>query len=206
MIPIFWKKYTCTVSGSVYKLVECEKCQQSYVYQMKREVEGQGNSLYFLDNQGASDRASQSAADDLQKQLAEDCDPVPCVACGWYQLNMVAKLRREYRRWWYWTGIGCFFLTVFLAIGGWTKFWQVHPDPVSGQWILILSVITAISGASLIFLRRFFAGKLEPNSNPEAARIALAKTQAMTMAEFENRLAEEPTDQPSRSRRRRWGR
>ena len=44
---LVWNEYTCTVSGATFKFVDCEKCAQTYVYQMVRDAQGQvlaGNS------------------------------------------------------------------------------------------------------------------------------------------------------------------
>ena len=41
MIPVLWNQYTCTVSGGCCKFVECEQCQQKYVYRMVRRVQGE---------------------------------------------------------------------------------------------------------------------------------------------------------------------
>ena len=62
MIPIIWKEYNCKLSGAMLKFVECEKCRTVYVYQMNREVQGPGSSLYFLDNKGAESRDKRVAA------------------------------------------------------------------------------------------------------------------------------------------------
>jgi hypothetical protein len=85
MIPLVWREYNHFLSGVTLKLVECEKCGTVYVYQMQRQVQGTGRSLYFLDNQGAQHRVRSEAEGALQKSLERDCDAVPCLNCGTYQ-------------------------------------------------------------------------------------------------------------------------
>src|SRR4051812_28783971 len=75
---VVWNQYKCTVSGSIWKIVDCEQCQQVYVYPMTREVTGEGTSLYFLNNQGAKETAESEARSGLACVLEEDCDAVPC--------------------------------------------------------------------------------------------------------------------------------
>src|SRR5437867_349294 len=87
------RKYTATVTGQQTKLVACEKCGGEYVYVLKREGKGTGRSPMYLDNAGAAQRASKEAGDDLQRQLKEEDDPVPCPDCGWFQKTMVSDLR-----------------------------------------------------------------------------------------------------------------
>jgi len=66
---------------------------------MEREAMGDATSLFYLDNQGAQERALNKAQDDLRRQLEKDCDAVPCPACGWYQEHMRPAVGRQYRPW-----------------------------------------------------------------------------------------------------------
>ena len=94
MIPIVWKSYRAEMTGVVLKTVQCTNCSTDYVYQMERTATGGGTSLYMLDNQGASNRASSSAKSNLESALERGFDAVPCPSCGWYQDYMIPKLRR----------------------------------------------------------------------------------------------------------------
>lgn len=102
-IPV-GQEYTAYAEVTVPKTVRCEECRHEYHYLMKRRATGSGTSALFLDNQGASERAQQRAADTLSSVVKTDCDPVPCPECGWYQARMVEKLRRGYHRWLVWVG------------------------------------------------------------------------------------------------------
>jgi hypothetical protein len=108
--------YTVTLSGSVLKVLRCEQCGTEYGYQMTRSAQGGGTSLLFLDNQGAQDRAAQAASARLVAKLENSCDPVPCPQCGWYQAEMIPRVRRLRYRWLQNTGIALFPISAFLVM------------------------------------------------------------------------------------------
>jgi hypothetical protein len=74
-------------SGSVMKTVRCENCTLSYEYEMRRTVKLRGEA--------ATDALAAEAERRLRKQLAQECDAVPCPSCGWYQRYMVEWIRRR---------------------------------------------------------------------------------------------------------------
>jgi hypothetical protein len=76
-----------TRSGSVTKAVRCENCTLSYEYEMRRTV--------TLRGEATRDALAREAEWRLQKQLAQECDLVPCPSCGWYQQHMVERMRRQ---------------------------------------------------------------------------------------------------------------
>ncbi|MBI1373181.1 MAG: hypothetical protein GC159_10660 [Phycisphaera sp.] len=78
------------------KQAECESCAQVYHYKVERTASGRAFSPAFIDNKGASDRASRAAERALKKKLDNALDPVACPYCGHYQKNMVrqSKWRR----------------------------------------------------------------------------------------------------------------
>jgi hypothetical protein len=77
-------------SGSVMKTVRCENCTLSYEYEMRRTVKLRGET--------ARETLAAEAERRLRKQLAQECDPVPCPSCGWYQRHMVEWMRRQAMR------------------------------------------------------------------------------------------------------------
>jgi hypothetical protein len=74
-------------SGSVIKTVRCENCTLSYEYEMRRTVKLRGES--------SKEALAAEAERRLCKQLAQECDPVPCPSCGWLQRHMVEWVRRQ---------------------------------------------------------------------------------------------------------------
>jgi hypothetical protein len=191
MIPIVWKEYTCTVSGGVFKVVECENCKQKYVYHMVRQAQGQGKSMYLVDNEGAGSRARQEAQATLAAQLERDCDPIPCVKCGWYQASMVAKLRGEHSPWLFWLGVGLLFCTVLVAVVAWLAYAAMGaPDEIAvaalggilGFWAL---------GMAAFVVRSKLAQRFDPNAAPVAERVRAAQGRAETLEDFEKWLKDQ---------------
>jgi hypothetical protein len=80
-----------TAEGAAVKEVECELCGFHYVYRLQRTAEGIATRLFLTDQ----DATAQKAHAKLQRMLEEDCDPVPCPTCGWYQAAMVLHIRRQ---------------------------------------------------------------------------------------------------------------
>ena len=194
IIPVVWKEYSCVLSGSAFKFVECEKCQQRYVYQMSRHVQGTGNSLYFLDNAGAEDRARNTAATELQTQLDNDCDPVPCISCGWYQANMQTKLRNEHQIWLFYMAIALIIPFIILTLLAYLMFVSVDPHPVVGAIFLVADGVVVSVAIGAILIRKHLASKLEPNGDPIESRMQLARLNAITVAAFEELAKKQGVD------------
>jgi hypothetical protein len=74
-------------SGNVLKPASCENCGQQYEYVLTRTVDETGL--------GSAEAVGRRADAALERTLSEDCDPIPCPACGWYQAGMVRRLRRH---------------------------------------------------------------------------------------------------------------
>lgn len=96
MIPVYVRMhYSAVVNGSTYKKVDCEQCGRVFYYQMNRRAMGEGRSAYFLDNDGAQDRAHERAEQHLHMKLDKGCEPVRCPDCGWFQAQMVATIKNR---------------------------------------------------------------------------------------------------------------
>lgn len=111
MIP-YGRKYKTKMVGYRWKFVECSFCGCKYLYKMKREAEGEGGSVLWLDNAGAKGRAINQANEVLNSKLSKEIDAVSCPDCGMYQKDMVSQLKREK-----WSLVGCGSI-VFGVIGG----------------------------------------------------------------------------------------
>jgi hypothetical protein len=95
------RKYTATVTGSVWRAVTCEHCRLQWAYKLTRKAEGTGRSAYFLDNSGASRRADDEAETELKRKLENDVDAIPCPRCQRYQQAMFGQARYEEYGHWY---------------------------------------------------------------------------------------------------------
>jgi hypothetical protein len=187
-IPV-GQDYTATCEATVPKKVRCEQCRGEYFYLMKRLAVGSATSPLFLDNQGAGARARERAEDELQRQLKLECDPVPCPACGWYQAQMVATIRRAYRGWM--RVVGAILLaasapslafTVSCASG-------VRPTDettVTGLWILTASL--ALFGLGSIVGRKIMASRYDPNATDPDERRRVGQGLTIRKEDLEEQL------------------
>jgi len=60
MIPIhipIGARHVAAIRGAVWKLVDCEYCQERYAYLLELEATGQDHDLRFLDGAGSAARA-----------------------------------------------------------------------------------------------------------------------------------------------------
>lgn len=92
-------EYTSKARGSVLKPVHCQTCGAHFVYPMHREASGQGTRILHIDEAAARKQASQRAQENLRQRLREECDPVPCPRCGYYQSQMTRQLMATHLRW-----------------------------------------------------------------------------------------------------------
>jgi hypothetical protein len=157
----------CTEKGAVPKTVRCEACNLKYSYLLSREA-----SVPARDWWGKA--AQQQASDDLRKLLARGCDPVPCPKCGWYQRDMVKRVRHlRYRT---------LLLATVLPFIVWF---------VLSCWVIILLEATAgslvirffwymalVSSAGCLLLGFPLAWLLNPNRGDAASRIRLGRSRA----------------------------
>jgi len=188
--------YMSTMSGAVFKLVACEHCGTEYFYQLKRVATGQGTSLLFLDNQGAAERAASCAEETLRLKLYCGVDLVPCPACGWYQQNMVAKARRQHRRWMLNAGacltIGLIPVTFFGMV-----FNAVQRGGPAIPWPLFFAGIgsLAILGIGLMVAKCILAARYDPNSQEVEIRKRLSQGRAILRKEWEQRVQDQQGNQ-----------
>src|SRR5437870_1925541 len=79
-----------TATGAWITIVFCEHCGFAYAYWLQRSIYGVATSFLIPDEVAAQAVARQN----LYRALIQDCDPVPCPACGLYQRRMVRQLKR----------------------------------------------------------------------------------------------------------------
>jgi len=194
-IPIpYGMDYTSTMAGLVVKLVHCESCQAEYVYQLERTARGSGTSFLFLDNEGASARASAQAEQELRQKLEQGVDLVPCPVCGWYQRHMIPKAKRQYRRWMLNVGacltlglIPLAFIGAFVNASSGNGDGPAIPWPAFGAGLLILFLL----GAGLMIAKAILASRYDPNSVDVETRKKRGQWCAMLRSDFERMLKAE---------------
>ncbi len=190
IIPIFWKQYTATAEGSRVKFVPCEHCSVEYVYVIEREAMGSGTSMYMLNNEGAADRAASAAGETLSNVLENDFDPIPCPECGHYQRYMFPKLLGNTGLWVRLVLLVVIVLGCLAAVNAIYRSLSYLLHLVGGSlgqliaaWLILLAPVVAGFGLSILnnaLIRRF-----DPNEGDPQARIAIARTRAITREEFE---------------------
>lgn len=75
------------LTGVTRKQVNCEHCSTVFEYDMTRNVLMRG-----LRSEEALETVGRTK---LSRILEAECDPHPCPGCGYYQQDMVRKLRRN---------------------------------------------------------------------------------------------------------------
>ena len=151
----FPRIFATSLSASVTKRVQCEKCRGTYFYHLARP--------YATRRARATTRADARAA--LLARMKHDSEPVPCPQCGWIQSNMVRDLLRSSYGWMRWLGkailvgtftlIGSLLLGLSIARPGWVK-----PSlPYLGGAAVIASAVSA----ALLARRHMLTLRIDPN-------------------------------------------
>jgi hypothetical protein len=200
--------YTATVQGSAIKLVQCEQCQQEYLYQMTRSAFGESRSVLFLNMEGAKDRAANKAQELLRQKLEKTCDPVPCPACGWYQQNMVARARYLRYKWMSTLAIAMLPIGLILGLAGGIMTGIHDRDPDSIPFFVIaiiwgIAAVALLALPSLVAIRIWLRRRFDPNLGNVEERKTLGQQLAMTKEAFTamlqraEKLREETAGAPS---------
>jgi hypothetical protein len=192
MIPVFvsWTHFTATAAGRAVKFVTCESCATEYVYVLEREASGGGTTAYGLNSEGAERDAKSAAGETLAAVLENDFDPVPCPACGHYQKYMFPKLMET-------KGAAGIVLAAVALMGGclaavgalyWTANYfqgpnEYHYRRMVTTWSILAVVCLVLLGQSLV--RKYRIRYFDPNREDQQARLAKARSRAITRAEFE---------------------
>jgi hypothetical protein len=171
-----------------------------YGYVMTRQGHGVVRSWKFLDNQ-ARDNAKWLAERHLLWKLEASCDPVPCPQCGWFQEEMVSRLRRNHLRWLFLTGLAAiaaaflgglimYFCTVEIHLNARPGGLEIPARDIYIGWSVVALLL--LLSPTVIILKWLMARKLDPNGEPVEKRRQQGQTMAMPEKEFrEILLAEE---------------
>jgi hypothetical protein len=184
-VPIpYAVNYTAEAGGTVWKVVVCEHCGQMFAYQMERLGTGEGQSLFFLNNQGAQERARKAAHQNLLQKLETEFDAVPCPGCDKYQKFMFGQICWER---WVPRAWGSFFLFFLAALLGGLAYlfsisssYQHNPDiPLYMKYCLIGAAVLIGVGILWLIVSAVFCWRYDPNNTAEQAervRLAALKT------------------------------
>jgi hypothetical protein len=192
MVPIpYALTTTVTVEGRIPKLVLCEQCGEQFVYLLKRQAQGEGTSLLFLDNDGAKHRAEGRAQEALIDLINRAHDPIPCPQCGRIQTNMIPRAKRLHRKKMGQAGVICLIVAIIVFVLG---FFVEATDKFGERTVLILifygsGIGMVLLGLTLLIRRKILARRFDPNDGPVEGRLEFARTVAMRLADWEKRPA-----------------
>jgi hypothetical protein len=188
-IPIpYALEYSSTMTGSVVKLVQCDKCASEFVYQMERSATETGTSVLFVDNKGAAERASSRAQAALLRKLERGIDVVHCPVCGWYQVSMIPKARKGHRQWMLYTG-ACITIGLIPVVGIAAVFSGEPGEPgLPPPIFLAVAGTLAMFGVALMLCKVMLSRHYDPNSQDVEVRKRLGQDRATLRKDFEERI------------------
>lgn len=188
MIIPLGRQVTAWKSGAAFKYVDCEKCGQRYVYLLARKGTGNGFSVLWLDNNGATQRAFDQAEQNLNRLLQKGVDPAPCPHCGRIQTHMFKWSRPFYNRWMKRAAYALLLLSPLLFIANAFLRKKGLPPHSAG---LVAAIVFCCGGAMLAY-RAVRAMIWDPNTAPRMVKFFYDKARSLglwTGAEFDEFLA-----------------
>jgi hypothetical protein len=160
---VAWKEFRARRTASLIKEVCCASCHSDYYYVMTRTIDARGCSLYGLADEKARQKAEDNAAAAIERALNLDFEVVACPSCGCLQPNMIARIRKAYRRQLWTTGFvllatGIALPAMILCCMLWSCFEQARPlsqIDLEVLWFIVpTGLIAAIVGLFLLLFRQ----------------------------------------------------
>ncbi|MBX3451650.1 MAG: DUF3592 domain-containing protein [Planctomycetaceae bacterium] len=183
-IPLV-RDHTETVAGVAIRSVTCEHCCEQFVYVLSREVSETAVGLLTVEP-NAREAARATARENLDQQLSEGVDPVPCPRCGRYQAAMVEEIRQWKYTWMFLVGLLGFIAPfgVFVYLIG-IRFQFASLSTTAWTVIAVATIVGPLFGGMMWWLRGWRARQFDPNSDDLRNPWAIAEARAMTREEFE---------------------
>ena len=174
------RRATASVPGQTTKVVRCEACGRNYAYELKRMGHGQADGH----SGNSSSLARQRAEADLQHLLEIGMEVIPCPACGWYQSNMIPKVRRRHRRWMVYVGqcltIGLIPVAIIGGIMNGSHENQAKPPlpwPIFAAGLVCVFAV----GIGMFIWKYKLAQSYDPNDEDVEARKRYGQSRAMLL-------------------------
>jgi cation transport ATPase len=187
-------EFACVLSGSVYKVVRCANCKGMFAYQMARSAMGTGESVFFLNNEAAQERALNEAQRKLVHALNSECDAVPCLHCGLYQESMMPVLRKNHRRWMFTTATLLTIPIMILGLMTYLNLVSTEQNVRDATIYFAAAMMLVFFAGGLILFRKFLADLQELDSGTLASRMRIASERTMTIESFNEMMGEKVTD------------
>ena len=179
--------------GSIIKFLRCEQCGKAYAYEMLRGADGENFRLANMR---------------LRSKLERSCDPVPCPDCGWYQQQMVHRLREKHLAWLQFLaqalvpisiGVLVVFMSIAVDLSG-------NPgDRLSYIWYVLPLLGFAVmlaAAAAMFILRKVLCDEYDPNVESVEARKRRGRARALgriSLEEIQRQAGPLPEKSPPES-------
>jgi hypothetical protein len=156
---------------------------------MTRTAVGTTSETFANRDSYAPLNAEKVAAYDLQRKLNDDCDAVPCLECGRYQVHMVEALKRDYQLGWRNLGRACLGAGIVTGI-----MWLIYIVLYEARsqeialWLAIAAAALTPFGAVILLIRRRQLSRFEPNESDLAERMQVSARYARTLEQFKDYL------------------
>src|SRR5262249_16507228 len=157
----FGRTFTVEAEADYWQVVVCEHCDLEWAFRVRCGGVGTGKSPYFLDHDGAKERAQKQALRALEEDrravrsgLARN---VGCPGCGRYQGEMVESLRRHYASSWDAVGLVGLLVGAMLLVRG-IGDGQILAGGAGAAFVL--------AGAASMAWRRRLQRLYDPNATP----------------------------------------
>jgi hypothetical protein len=189
-------RYEAAFRGYRWKSIRCRHCQLEWAYKMVCTADGEGRSPYFLDNDGAKQRAQQDALKNLDWVLDNGTWDVPCPQCGFYQPEMIDRLRKKRYEGHYKWGASLLAVggTGALVVGLWLLSQVQSTEPIEPIVVIAAALGMAalvIPAVAVLGLRRRGLRRHDPNADADsrAGRPALPESDLLTRKQYEALVA-----------------
>jgi hypothetical protein len=165
-LELFAMESSCTAAGVTIKKVICERCSEGYSYRLRRQVTAKAGGYPGVDPVAANLNAQHR----LHVLLQSEIDAVPCPHCGWYQEEMVRKIRKLHFRVLFRAGLfllGIAPILAFVAIllpAFDVEIGPVARNPHTVRALAFLAIIALVLGGCLTVAKLFLSRLHDPNA------------------------------------------
>jgi hypothetical protein len=136
------------VTASVQRQVTCESCGHHYEYKMSRIGTGSYSGFAWNDEEARA-KAMPEAFADLDRQLATDCDVVPCPKCGQITSAMREKERNDIGTSLLWAVLGAVVaLVAYLIL---STYWEELSESHSRRRLVFAGLVGVLGAGACLF-------------------------------------------------------
>lgn len=182
-------------TGSTHRPVTCERCGTQFVYKAERTVERFTPVPALMDEGEIRRKGEQLAKKQLEQELANASDVIPCPSCGWVQQEMIDAARRDrfrLMREFGWPLVAAAVILALLALG--LTYWN-QPVMVNNAllvWCLVAGV--GLAGVGLLLGRRLLSSGFDPNREDVETRKRRGQECSVSRAEFDKQQQQQQAD------------